>query len=120
MIIDGTELPDSVDVLGVEYKVCYDDENEPKIKDADGYCELWAKEIHVDRSLFEKRDDPFVLKNLKAQGKKVIRHEMVHAFIQESGLWECCEWARNEECTDWIARQFPKLLNAFKKAGVIE
>ncbi len=118
MIINGRKLPDKVNILGEEYKVIYDSENEPKMKNANGYCELYAKEIHISKAMFENDDDPLVMKDYDIEARKVIRHEMIHAFIKESGLWECCEWARNEECTDWIARQFPKLIEAFSKAGV--
>ena len=38
-------------------------------------------------------------------GKKVIRHELVHAFLFESGL-SVNSWADNEEIVDWIAIQF--------------
>jgi hypothetical protein len=28
------------------------------------------------------------------------------------------EWARNEEMTDWIAKQFPKMSKVFTELGV--
>ena len=43
----------------------------------------------------------------------VIRHEIVHAMLYESGLWESTKWACNEEIVDWIAMQFPKLNDIF-------
>ena len=53
-----------------------------------------------------------------------IRHEVVHAFLEESGLSDCSlrpemAWARNEEMVDWIAIQFPKMLEAFKWLEVL-
>lgn len=51
--------------------------------------------------------------------KKVLRHEIVHAFLFESGIDSSSEWARNEEIVDWIALQFPKLLDAFKETECI-
>ena len=89
-----------------------------------GYTELCAKEIHIDRSWFEgPKDDPnpeLLLKDLHLEGIKVIRHELVHAFILESGLSECCTWAENEELVDWIARQFPKMAKCFKEIGILD
>ena len=49
-----------------------------------------------------------------------IRHELVHAFAYESGLAENSPWAFNEEMTDWIAIQFPKMLKAFETAMVLQ
>lgn len=52
-----------------------------------------------------------------------LRHEIIHAFLAESGLWGSSEpakaWAMNEEMIDWIALQFPKILKAFKEAKAI-
>ncbi|MFD1464645.1 hypothetical protein ACFQ4L_00875 [Lapidilactobacillus mulanensis] len=45
---------------------------------------------------------------------KDTRHELIHAFLCESGLAENSDWAQNEEVVDWIARQFPKLFETFK------
>lgn len=122
MIINGWVLPDSVEVLGLVYDIVYENEEEnTRLKDADGYLEPYAKEIYIDRSIFEQdKNDPLQMKNLEIYGHKVIRHEIIHAFIIESGLWECCSWAQNEELTDWIARQFPKIENCFKKLGINE
>jgi len=123
MVIDNHKLPDSVSVLGTEYRIFYETkESNPKMEGSKGYTELCAKEIHIDRSYFEgPKNDPnqnLILKDLYIEGIKVIRHELVHAFILESGLNECCAWAEDEELVDWIARQFPKMLDAFTKAGV--
>ena len=59
----------------------------------------------------------------KAQNDVVIRHEIIHAFLFESGLAQNTNdvesWAMNEEMVDWLAIQFPKLLKAFKEAECI-
>jgi hypothetical protein len=47
-----------------------------------------------------------------------MRHELVHAFLFESGLHND-SWAANEAAVDWIANQFPKILKAFQEAGCI-
>ena len=114
------KLPASVNILSQEYKIFYEDEEENvRLKNADGYLEPYAKEIHIDKSIFEQdNNDPLQLKQLDIYGRKVIRHEIIHAFIIESGLWECCSWAQNEELTDWIARQFPKIEDCFNKLGI--
>lgn len=57
-------------------------------------------------------------KDLQSVIKKNTRHELVHAFLWESGL-DVQSWANNEEIVDWIAIQFNKMLVAFKEADVI-
>jgi len=125
MKIGNCNLPDKANVLGTEYKIYYDTkEDNPKMKGSNGYTELCAKEIHIDRSWFEgAKDDPnpeWILKDLYKYGIKVIRHELVHAFILESGLSECCAWAENEELVDWIARQFPKMYKVFSELNIAD
>ena len=57
--------------------------------------------------------------NLEDLKKKIIRHEVIHAFLQESGLAENSEFGRNEEMVDWVAMQFPKMHEAFRKLDVL-
>lgn len=99
-----------VKVLGTIYSI----EESNKLKDidleqSDGYCDFMEKRIVVDTF----KEAPGTVKNLDEYKKKVLRHELVHAFLYESGL-DACSWARNEEVVDWIAIQFPKLLKVFE------
>ena len=48
-----------------------------------------------------------------------MRHEIIHAFLCESGLAENSDWATNEELVDWIAIQAPKLIKAWKDADAL-
>ena len=52
-----------------------------------------------------------------------LRHEIIHAFAYESGLWGDSEgtlaWAQNEEMTDWLAIQFPKMEKVFKECDCL-
>ena len=57
-------------------------------------------------------------KELEHYKKRTIRHEITHAILFESGLDHNTEWARNEEIVDFIAIQFPKLLEIFKSIEV--
>lgn len=53
-----------------------------------------------------------------------LRHEIIHAFLWESGLWansnESDAWAQNEEMVDWFAIQHEKLHDAFAAADALE
>jgi hypothetical protein len=63
-------------------------------------------------------------KTIEACQKQTLRHEITHAFLNESGLMDSalvadCSWAKNEEMVDWIAMQFPKLLKAMQEADAL-
>lgn len=115
-------FPKKISVLGEEYKILFKrKEDDEKLDGADGYCEFLSKEIIIDKSFFTGGDEsPLVLKKLDLLGLKVIRHELIHAFIYESGLSSENKWAENEELVDWIAIQFPKLKKCFEKIGASE
>lgn len=80
-----------------------------------GYCDDSVKKI-VLRVQDPEQDSK---KDLEAVRRKVLRHETVHAFLCESVLTECNDWAQNEEFVDWLAIQGPKIYNAWKEAGAV-
>ena len=107
-----------VHILGVEYTVREQSENDDEtLKGCDGYCDWTTKEIVVEREMVG------TLGNMEAYIRKVLRHEIVHAFLLESGLHECSgetsSWASNEVMVDWIARQGEKIYAAWKEAGAL-
>ena len=107
-----------VSILGSNWDIHESDEiQEPRLAGADGFCDDSAKEIFVDS--LEKIDKSCAKKNLESHKKKVLRHEITHAFLCESGLAECSDWAMNEEMVDWIARQGLKLYEAWKQAECV-
>jgi hypothetical protein len=107
-----------VKILGTEYEVIKDAEEKdyPQLKKCDGFTDFSIKRIVVAN--FDK--DESSVDDIDWYKKKVLRHELVHAFIHESGLAENCDWARNEELTDWIAIQFEKILGVFIKLQCID
>ena len=107
-----------VTVLGTRYKILVIEEEDYRFnREADGWCDPQVKEILI----FNYRQSAESVKDLRAYQKKVLRHEIVHAFLYESGLWQnsygskC--WAQNEEMIDWMAIQIPKIQRAYKEAG---
>ena len=108
-----------VSILGTEYEIIIDAPEEMLPPDSDGAMDHSTKKIAVAK--FEP--DEYSIKDFDAYRKKVLRHEITHAFLYESGLWSnsgnVTAWAQCEEITDWIAIQFPKLLQAFKEADAI-
>lgn len=105
-----------VNVLGTEYSIISStSEENNKLKNCDGYCDNSVKEIVIDS--FEPCE--MSKKDLRFQKNKVIRHELIHAFLFESGLAENSEWAMNEEMVDFFAMQFPKMKRTFEDCGVL-
>lgn len=107
-------------VLGTNYSViCANEQDFPeKFDDRNGEIDESTKEIFID-DLSQNEGLPHTLKIKKFLVKKNIRHELIHAFLFESGLAENTYWAQNEEMVDWIARQFPKMLKAFEEIDAI-
>jgi len=114
-----------VDVLGTEYTVIYRSDEEicarmgVNIGDCGGYCSAAGKEIAIAN--LNNCDDPEPEKD--AVRKTNLRHEIVHAFLNESGLGfnanESSCWAKNEEMVDWFAMQGPKIYKAWQEAGAL-
>lgn len=103
----------TVDVLGTKYTIKQSDRvKDTTLEQSDGYCDHSIKSIVIDTF----KTSPDSLKNLDEYKKKVIRHELVHAFLFESGL---DAMSRNEELVDWVAYQFPKLLKAFQETDCL-
>lgn len=106
-----------LNILGTEYEIVKDAEEKdyPILEDVDGYTDFSIKKIVIAK--LEKED--MSVKDLEYITKKVLRHEIVHAFMYESGLDSNSDYARNEELIDWIAIQFEKMLEAFIKVDAI-
>lgn len=104
-------------VLGTEYVIEIHEisEHHPKLEENTGVCDYHAKKI----LLLNPVKDDLSFEDLDSYKRRVARHEIIHAFLAESGLRRSCSWAENEEVVDWIAIQFPKMLKAFQEAGVI-
>ena len=102
----------NVNVLGTIYTVGVGTEKtDPKLSTAYGYCDPSVKKIVIS----ELERDPDSVQDLDAEARKILRHEIIHAFFFESGLHENCDYAANEELVDWIALQFPKILHRERK-----
>ncbi|MBP5807844.1 hypothetical protein [Lactiplantibacillus argentoratensis] len=99
-----------VSIMGVQYKIFFDsDDSRLDYADADGITDSTAKEIHIAK--FE--NCPNSISNLHVYKQKVLYHELVHAFLYESGLDSNSDWARNEEIVDWFALQHKKIDSVF-------
>lgn len=108
-----------VAVLGTSYKIYKSKrEYDPDLAECDGYCDKTVKK-NRSRGLGQKNSD---LGDIKAHMKKVLRHEIVHAFMFESGLaenWEHKGYGQEETVVDWFAIQGPKIYKAWTEAGAV-
>ena len=99
-----------VKILGAEWTVQYRDRaDDPLLDINDGYTDYTTRSIVVS-----KTDKDTEIENHDAYYRKVTRHEVIHAFLYESGLdtdshYQIGGWAVNEEMVDWIAIQLPKI-----------
>ena len=111
-----TDLFTVVHVLGEMYTIRQTEEaKDAKLKGRDGYTDTSIKECVIDSM---ENSEPDYKANLQEYKKSVIRHELIHAFLYESGL-DSCSWAMNEEMIDWMAIQFPKIAKTFEEAGAL-
>ena len=111
-----------VNILGTKYKIIFEnDEKEIRLKENWGFTDFHTKEIYIRNDIDKETKES--CKNLVDFKNKVLRHEILHAFLYESGLRENSKstmaWAENVEMVDWIAIQFPKLLEVYKKLNII-
>lgn len=105
-----------INVLGTDYTITETERNEDtRLEASDGICDDSVKEItlvKIERDKDSKTD-------LECVRQKILRHEIVHAFLFESGLAENSDWAQNEEMVDWFALQGPKIYKAWMEAGAV-
>lgn len=105
----------TVDVLGTEYEIIQSDKlKDSNLEQNDGYIDFTTKKIVIDTF----KPSPGCVEDLKKYKKQVLRHELVHAFLFESGL-DGSSWGNNEEIVDWIAIQSIKLFDVFNKMDLI-
>jgi len=103
-----------INVLGTKYELFEKERNQDSnLLKCDGYCDSTTKKIVVIKSDSE-------IGNFEPYQKQVKRHEIIHAFLFESGLgadWFHPEFGHDETSVDWFASQYPKIHRAFTEAG---
>lgn len=104
----------TVNILGTEYKIKHKKLGNEGI---DGECDYTNKKIVIRSDNFNNLGD------FKQLQKKQLRHEIIHAFMSESGLqanWEHVQQFGHDETTvDWFAIQSPKIFKAFQELDIL-
>lgn len=118
-------MKDKINVLGTEYTIVFKDDEEVcndmgvPVGECGGYCNAYNRIIVIAR--LDKCEDGDVAREVLQ--KENMRHEITHAFLNESGLssnansTEC--WAKNEEMVDWFTIQSPKIYKVFAELDIL-
>lgn len=109
-------------ILGEEWTIKIGSEIDfPYLKSVDGYTDSSVRQIVIS-SMEENEGKEGAKLDLKQYQKQVLRHEIIHAFLFESGLdsntGQYNAWATNEEMVDWMAMQFPKIKKVCDELGI--
>lgn len=114
-----------IDILGASYTI----EKKPYAADknfenSDGYCDWYRRKIcycdlRTAPEWANATNDGILIRE-----QSIIRHEILHAFLYESGLSQdshaiSAAWVFDEEIIDWFALQGPKILKAWQEAGAL-
>lgn len=112
-----------ISVLGTDYIIRFVEHGQDEYMDKNGfagYCDAAAHEITILllKTHDEWKDEPE--STIDFNQKCTLRHELTHAFLNESGLqWNSLTtdqaWAKNEEMVDWFAIQSPKIFRLFQE-----
>lgn len=117
----------TVNILGTEYRIethkISEDETMKK-NQWSGYCDEEQKLIVVADMTEKEYVDIDSAEAQERYRKKALRHEITHAFLNESGLSDCSSvpshgWAKYEEMVDWFAIQSPKIFKAFQELDIL-
>lgn len=103
-----------VKILGTKYEIFEEATNDefPLLQNMDGFHDVTTKKIVVAGFANELGAD----QNLDFVKKQVTRHELIHAFMSESGMEE---WSQNEQLVNWFAIQSPKIFKVFQKLDLL-
>ena len=103
-----------ISILGTDYEYRVGTVNEdPELEGIGGYCEPYKKIISVNFAEYinDKYDDSRI-----PRIKEVKRHEIIHAFVRESGVYDKFD---EELIAAWLSTQFTKMLEVFQQIDAI-
>lgn len=108
-----------ISILGVTYTIVYHRvADDSFLEKCDGYCDFTLKKIVI------KADNDNEVGDFPWLQRKSLRHEIIHAFLAESGLQSNFqhpnEFGHDETMVDWFAIQFPRILEVFEKLDIVK
>lgn len=106
-----------INVLGTTYTIYQRNSDEDQeLLECDGYCDFTTHSI-----IIRKEAEVSDVGDYEALKRKNLRHEIIHAFLGESGLqanFQHPEYGHDEIMVDWIAIQYPKFTKVFEELGI--
>lgn len=110
----------SVSIMGTAWTlVSRSKADDKKLLELAGYTDPTKRMI----VLLDEDADDWSVADLHASLQATIRHELIHAFLYECGLWadsaNAEHWAMNEEMIDWFALKLPAIEKACKDANAM-
>ena len=118
----------TVEILGSTWDILFAEKDEVEaFKDGScwGYAEDSEKIICLCIPYEDENSLGIGINAQRINLRRVLRHELIHAFLSESGLADSSNgtgedgWATNEEMVDWFARQSPKIFKLYKELGIL-
>lgn len=110
----------NISILGSKWKLkVVPREYDPMFATVDGYTDRSVKTMYVADGSTNNVDD---LRDWAEYQKVVKRHEIIHAFLFESGLAQDMyhpAYGHCEQDIDFFAIQFPKMYEVFEKVDAI-
>lgn len=112
-----------VNVLGTKYEIVRVPAEEMP-PNTGGFCDPDLKRIEILKlETVEAWKDETEEKRVVRE-KNFLRHEIVHAFFNESGIRDNSAhfelpWAINEEMVDWFANQGEKIYKAWEEVDAL-
>lgn len=99
-----------INILGSQWRVVSRNEKEDeRLKGSSGLTDSSCRTI----VLTDASPSEYTIANPCSDLQRTLRHDIIHAFMFESGLWcnsiSTENWSMNEEMVDWFAIQLPKI-----------
>lgn len=102
-----------INILGTTYDIEFQERKRDSSAtvNIDGTCDYTSKKIIIYNM------DDYDYDNVKIYINNVIRHEIAHAFLNESGL---TAYSFDETLVEWIAIQVPKIIKLYNELEIID
>ena len=114
----------TVSIMGTCYDIRFVDEYPERLKDLGDYADGLFNRCNREIYILQNKDKDFSVEGRKRHMNRVLRHEIIHAYLEESGLASSSNmssaWAQNEEMVDWLAIQSPKIFVTFQEVGCFD
>lgn len=114
----------TISIMGTCYDIHFVEEYPERLKDVGEYADGLFNRCNREIYILKNRNKDFTDEGRKRHVNRVLRHEIIHAYLEESGLSAnsnmISAWALNEEMVDWLAIQSPKIFVTFQEVGCLD